>query len=56
MAQGIADALRELADAIGDFSADVRQAMRERESELRRATGLDGPAAVEAPHTPRHAE
>jgi hypothetical protein len=42
MAQGLSGALRELADAIGDFAADVRAAMSEREAELRRATGLDG--------------
>jgi hypothetical protein len=42
MAGGIAGALRELADAIGEFGADVRAAMGEREAELRRATGLDG--------------
>ena len=41
-AAGIADGLRELADSIGDFAADVRAAMSERETELRRATGLDG--------------
>jgi hypothetical protein len=56
MAQGIAGALRELADAIGDFSADVRAAMREREEELRRATGLDGTTGPEPAHVPRHAE
>lgn len=38
----VAEALRELADSIGDFAADVRGAMSERETELRRATGLDG--------------
>jgi hypothetical protein len=42
MANGIAGALRELAEAISDFAADVREAMSERESELRQATGLDG--------------
>jgi chromosome condensin MukBEF MukE localization factor len=42
MAGGIAAALRELAEAIGDFGADVRAAMAEREAELRRASGLDG--------------
>jgi hypothetical protein len=42
MANGVAGAIRELADSIGDFAADVREAMSERESELRRATGLDG--------------
>ena len=58
MANGLAGALRELADAIGDFAADVREAMGEREAELRRATGLDGsvePAPATAP-APRHAE
>lgn len=51
MAQGLAGALRELADAIGDFAADVRDAMGEREAELRRATGLDGNPG----HAPAHA-
>ncbi|WP_116452874.1 hypothetical protein [Blastococcus litoris] len=39
----IAEGLRELADAIGDFGADVRAAMAEREQELRAGTGLDAP-------------
>ena len=39
----IAGGLRELADAIGDFGADVRAAMAERELELRAGTGLDAP-------------
>jgi hypothetical protein len=39
----IAEGLRELADAIGDFGADVREAMAEREQELRAGTGLDAP-------------
>ncbi|MDT4916853.1 MAG: hypothetical protein QOI15_2246 [Pseudonocardiales bacterium] len=42
MASGISGALAELAGAIRDFGADVREAMREREAELREATGLDG--------------
>jgi hypothetical protein len=42
MAGGIAGALRELAESISDFAADVREAMSERELELRQATGLDG--------------
>jgi hypothetical protein len=42
MAQGLAGALSELAEAIRDFAADVREAMHEREAELREATGLDG--------------
>jgi hypothetical protein len=45
--QGIAGALveglRELADAIGEFGADVRAAAAEREQELRSGTGLDAP-------------
>jgi chromosome condensin MukBEF MukE localization factor len=42
MAQGMAGALSELADAIREFAADVREAMQEREAQLREATGLDG--------------
>jgi hypothetical protein len=45
----IAEGLRELADAIGDFGADVRAAMAERELELRAGTGLDAP--LPAPDT-----
>ena len=52
MAGGLVGALRDLADAIGEFGAEVRDAMHEREAELREATGLDGttgraPAPVE---------
>ncbi|TKJ16586.1 hypothetical protein [Blastococcus sp. CCUG 61487] len=39
----VAEGLRDLADAIGDFGADVREAMSEREEELRAGTGLDAP-------------
>ena len=39
----IAEGLRDLADAIGDFGADVRDPMAEREEELRAGTGLDAP-------------
>ena len=39
----IAEGLRDLADAIGDFGADVRAAAAEREAELRAGTGLDAP-------------
>jgi hypothetical protein len=42
LAQNLAGALRQLADSISDFAADVREAMSERETELRQATGLDG--------------
>jgi hypothetical protein len=42
MAGGIAAGLRDLADSIGDFGADVRAAMAQREDELRTSTGLDG--------------
>jgi hypothetical protein len=42
MANGIGAGLGELADAIRDFTADVRDAMSEREAQLRQDTGLDG--------------
>jgi hypothetical protein len=42
MAQGLAAGLGDLADALRDFSADVREAMAEREAQLREGTGLDG--------------
>ena len=53
----IAEGLRDLADAIGDFGADVRAAMAEREVELRAGTGLDAPLPeVGQPELPgRHA-
>jgi hypothetical protein len=43
IAASIAEGLRDLADAIGDFGADVRAAAAEREAELRDGTGLDAP-------------
>jgi hypothetical protein len=39
----LVEGLRDLADAIGDFGADVRAAAAERELELRSGTGLDAP-------------
>jgi hypothetical protein len=39
----LADGLRDLAEAIGDFGADVRAAAAAREDELRAGTGLDAP-------------
>jgi hypothetical protein len=42
MANGLAGALSELAEAIREFAADVSDAMHEREEQLREATGLDG--------------
>ncbi len=39
----LVDGLRDLADAIGDFGADIRAAAAEREQELRTGTGLDAP-------------
>jgi hypothetical protein len=45
----IADGLRDLADAIGAFGADVREAMAEREAELRAGTGLDAPLPETGP-------
>ena len=43
IAGSIAEALRDLADAIGEFGADIRAAAAEREAELRMGTGLDAP-------------
>jgi hypothetical protein len=43
IAASLADALRDVAEAIGDFGADVRAAAAEREAELREGTGLDAP-------------
>jgi hypothetical protein len=43
IAGSIAEGMRDLADAIGDFGAEVRDAMAEREGELRSGTGLDAP-------------
>jgi hypothetical protein len=43
LASQLVDGLRDLADAIGDFGADVRAAAAEREVELRAGTGLDAP-------------
>jgi hypothetical protein len=42
LARRFADGLSELAASLRDFSADVREAMTEREAELRAGTGLDG--------------
>lgn len=42
MAGGIAGGLADLAGALREFGADVREAMSEREAELRAGTGLDG--------------
>ena len=49
MAEGLADALADLAASIGDFAGDVREAMSEREAELREGTGLDGRIAAGTP-------
>jgi hypothetical protein len=43
IAASLADSLRDLAEAIGDFGADVRAAASAREEELRAGTGLDAP-------------
>lgn len=59
IAGSIADALRDLADAIGEFGADVRAAAADREAELRAGTGLDAPlpdrAALQLPPRGAHA-
>jgi chromosome condensin MukBEF MukE localization factor len=39
----VAEGLRDLAEAIGDFGADIRAAAVEREAQLRAGTGLDAP-------------
>jgi len=43
MAAALVEGMRDLADAIGEFGADVRAAAAEREQELRTGTGLDAP-------------
>jgi hypothetical protein len=43
MLGSLAESLRDLAEAIGDFGADIRAAAAEREAELRQGTGLDAP-------------
>ncbi|HZY76832.1 MAG TPA: hypothetical protein VFE40_10965 [Jatrophihabitantaceae bacterium] len=42
MAGSFAESLSDLADALRDFGADVREAMREREVEIRAAVQADG--------------
>jgi hypothetical protein len=44
----LADGLRDLAEAIGDFGSDVRAAASAREEELRAGTGLDAPLPTRA--------
>jgi hypothetical protein len=55
MADGIGSGMRELADAIRTFSDDVRDAMREREVELREGAGLDGELGNRPSAPGRHA-
>ena len=43
IAGSVAEALRDLADAVGEFGAEIRAAAAEREAELRSGTGLDAP-------------
>ena len=42
MAGGFAEALRDLADALRDFGTDVREAMKEREAQIREVVAVDG--------------
>ena len=49
MAQGLAASLGELASAVRDFGADVRDAMADREDQLRSAAGLDDDPVVPRP-------
>jgi hypothetical protein len=41
LAGSIGSGLSDLADSIRDFATDVREAMTERETQLRQSTGLD---------------
>ena len=41
--RSIAAGLGDMADAIGDFGADIRAAAAERAAELRAGTGMDAP-------------
>jgi hypothetical protein len=41
IAGGLSQSLSDLAHAVGDFAADVREATSSRESDLREAAGLD---------------
>ena len=52
IAAGIGQGLSDLADSIGEFGADVRAAMSERELQLRESTGLDGSAQRQTPPQP----
>ena len=54
IASQLVEGLRDLADAIGDFGADVRAAAAEREVELRAGTGLDAP--LPPPGDPRRGQ
>jgi hypothetical protein len=47
MAGGIGAGLADLADSIRDFAHDVREAMSEREAQLRESTGMDGKLPAE---------
>jgi hypothetical protein len=42
MAQGLSASLGDLAESVRDFAADLREAMADREAQLRAGTGLDG--------------
>ena len=42
LAGGIGSGLADLAESVRDFGADVREAMAEREAELRASSGMDG--------------
>lgn len=42
MAGSVAEGIRDLGDAVREFTTDVRDGMREREEELRDGVGLDG--------------
>jgi hypothetical protein len=57
MAGGLGEGLTNLSWAIRDFAADIRDAMSDREQELREAAGLDGAEGAKsfvAPHGGAH--
>lgn len=56
MTEGLASSIGNLGDAIRDFGQDVRDAMWDREEELRDALGLNDPALDDVSLAAREAE
>jgi hypothetical protein len=51
LSSSLGEGLSNLAESLGDFGAEVRAAMRDRESELREASGFDTPASSDVSGT-----